>query len=103
LGDAGARQSDLIDALCDALDEYAAGGVDLATLVRDVDSVIVELAPLSDPTWIGELRDHERTLAGALQGAHPSQTSSLSSSALERSQAAAAALRHLLTAEHANV
>jgi pimeloyl-ACP methyl ester carboxylesterase len=58
------------------------------TLIRDVDSVIVELAPLSDPTWIGELRDQSRTLSSSQSG---------------RITAAIAALRRVLTTEPANV
>jgi pimeloyl-ACP methyl ester carboxylesterase len=88
---------DLIDGLWDALDEYDAGAADLPALVHDVDSVIVELAPLSDPTWIGQLREQSRILAGALERTRASQTASVSSSQIERIAAATTALRRLLS------
>ena len=60
------ERGELLDLLCDALDEHEAGGSDLSALVHDVDSVIVALTLSSDPTWIEHLRSQWGLLARAL-------------------------------------
>ncbi len=95
--DGDANRSDLIEGLCAALDEYDAGGTGLASLTHDVSSVIVELAPLSNPTWIQNLRSQWAILAGVLEEATRTRTGSLSSAQLDRAAAANAELRRVLT------
>ena len=94
--DPDAKRSDLIDGLCDLLDEYDAGEADFSALVHDTDSVIVELAPLSDATWIANLRGQWKVLAGVLHELKPTAAGPRSSSQLDRVAAAARGLRRFL-------
>jgi len=57
---------ELLGLLCEALDAYDAGEADLLAVVHDVDSVIVELTLISDPTWIEHVRSQWKLLACAL-------------------------------------
>ena len=57
------RRQELVDLMHDVLDEYEAGGSDLAALVHDVESLILELETVADTCWIAELKDQSRRLA----------------------------------------
>jgi pimeloyl-ACP methyl ester carboxylesterase len=92
----GGRERDLLDGLSDALDEYDAGGTDLPSLVRDTDSVIVELSGRSDPRRLGQLRRQWRRLAEILPEVGATRMQPLSELQLDRVSDAVDGLRATL-------
>jgi hypothetical protein len=62
-------KQEAVDLLSDALDEFESGNGDVSGLAADVDSLIGELEPASDPTWISGLREQSAILASAREQA----------------------------------
>jgi hypothetical protein len=95
--DIDSKPTDLIDGLCDALDEYDACATDLSALVRDADTVIVWLGRLSAPTSIAQLRDEWKALATVLNETNQSAGGPLTGAQRDRVAAGTRELRRLLT------
>jgi hypothetical protein len=87
-----------IDVLSDTLDEFEAQFFDLGSLVRDVGSTIEELAPVSDPAWIAELRGPLEILAGVEEQRKRRGDWTVSESEGQQVKAANSRLRGLLNA-----
>ena len=56
------KRQELMDLMHDALDEYEAGGSDLAALVHDIDTLIPDLETVADAGWIAGVKDQSRRL-----------------------------------------